>query len=94
MEYIDLRWFEVWKTEGNKWITIAQDSLGCDLCYIWFSEEKESHQEKSLIESDYSKAMPFVLRTERWEWARHAETWKNNSVNSEHKKQMCYKYLK
>lgn len=32
--------------------------------------------------------MPIVLRTSRWDWAGHAETWKNISANSEHKKQI------
>lgn len=38
--------------------------------------------------------MPFVLITDRWEWVRNAETWKNISTKSEYKKQTDYKYMK
>lgn len=38
--------------------------------------------------------MPFVLRTNKWKQARPAETWKDIPANSEHKKQMDYKYMK
>lgn len=40
-----------------------------------------------------SKAMLFVLRTERQEKAGHAETWKNISADANHRKQTNYEYV-
>lgn len=46
-----------------------------------------------MIFGGLSKAMLFVLRTERQERAGHTETWKNISANANHRKQTNYEYV-
>lgn len=77
-------WYEIWKTEDNKW-KIHKTVWVVIGVIVGFREKRRKVTRKSHLRGDFTKAMPFVLITDQWEWVRDAETWENISVNSKQK---------